>query len=137
MFCTGDSMTRTGRRRLNARLVVLGDPTTTSGDPTGHNKLELEELGDTPTAGRTAGNGAQLRYVVPLESNMRETSLVDPVVMNQRQADVAEQQHISRVPGVLRRQRIRPTFCVTVHGGRYFSKLADLISHGTSCAPRM
>ena len=44
------------------------------------------------------------------ESNMRETSLVDPVVMNQRQVDVAEQQHVSRDPGMLRRQRIRPHF---------------------------
>ena len=57
MFSMGDSMTPTGRRRLTARLVVLGDPTTTYGDPAEHNKLELEESGGTPTAGRTAGNG--------------------------------------------------------------------------------
>ena len=57
----GDSMTLTGRQRLTAHLVFLGEPTTASGDSAGHNKLELEESGDTPAVGRTAGNGNRVR----------------------------------------------------------------------------
>ena len=59
MLSVGDSMTHTGRRRLTARLVVLGDLTMTSGDPARHNELELEESGDTPMVGSTAATATE------------------------------------------------------------------------------
>ena len=41
-------MTRTGRRRLTARLDVRGEATTALGDPAGHSELEQGESGDPP-----------------------------------------------------------------------------------------
>ena len=62
MFSTGGSITHTGRLHRYARLVVLGDLSTTSGDSPGRSEPELEESGETtPSTGWTTCNGNSAR----------------------------------------------------------------------------
>ena len=51
-----------------------------------------------------------------------------------RSTSGARQEHVSRYPGMSGLERIQ-TWRRTVYGGTNFSKLADLMSYGTSCAP--
>ena len=47
------------------------------------------------------------RIILP-EGNVREPALVNPIVVSQRKMDIAKQENVSRYPGMIGHQRIRP-----------------------------
>ena len=94
----------------------------------------------TPRPGRRLRHkDLQASQVIPSESNMREPTLVHPDNDEPRKVDIAKQVHVNRYHGMIGLERIRTNLALNRPGGgggTNFSRLVDLISHGTSCTPR-